>query len=61
MVTRQIKPRDVALNSEDLAVCDRVLAELKREFALSDDSEEVERSAAIIIELFERACMTKAI
>jgi hypothetical protein len=42
------------LNSKDLAVCDRVLAEIKREFALSDDSEEVQRSAAIIIELFRQ-------
>jgi len=54
MTTGPIKPRDQALNSDDLAICDRVLAAVKAEFSLDEGSEELIRSASIIIELYRQ-------
>jgi hypothetical protein len=54
MTNGHIGPRDDALTSDDLAVCDRVLAALKTELNLDDGSEELTRSASIIIELYRQ-------
>ncbi|MBB3310314.1 hypothetical protein FHT78_002057 [Rhizobium sp. BK196] len=54
MISRYIKPRDEALTSDDLAVCQKVLDAVKAEFKFADDEEEVSRSAAIIIELYRQ-------
>lgn len=54
MISRYIKPRDEALTSDDLAICQNVLDVLKDEFGLADDDEDVARSAAIIIELYRQ-------
>ncbi len=52
MTTGRIKPHDQALTSDDLAICDRVLATGKAEFGLDEGSEELTQSASIIIELY---------
>lgn len=52
MNERKINQRDRPLMSEDLAVCQRVLEEVKAEFNVADDDEEISRIAAITIELY---------
>ncbi len=42
------------MDSEDLAVCQRVLDAVKAEFDLDADDEETARTAAIIIELYRQ-------
>ncbi|MDM9627582.1 hypothetical protein QTL95_16885 [Rhizobium sp. S152] len=46
--------RDRALDSHDLATCDQVLAAVKAEFGFAEESDEMTRSAAIIIELYRQ-------
>ncbi|MBB3660726.1 hypothetical protein FHX15_005997 [Rhizobium sp. BK650] len=59
MTTGPIRPRDEALTSDDLAICDRVLADVKAEFSLDEGSEELTRSASIIIELYRQGVRTE--
>jgi hypothetical protein len=54
MNERKIADRDQAMTSEDLALCAQVLEAVKAEFQLSDNDEEMSRSAAIIIELYRQ-------
>ena len=54
MNRRRVSDRDRPMTSEDLALCQQVLAAVKVEFKLDDDDEETSRRAAIIIELFRQ-------
>lgn len=54
MNERKIADRDQAMTSEGLALCAQVLEAVKAEFQLSDNDEEMSRSAAIIIELYRQ-------
>lgn len=54
MIERHLSRRDQPMNSEDLAICQRVLDAVKAEFDLDADDEETARTAAIIIELYHR-------
>ncbi len=54
MIRSEKKPNDDPLTSEDLAKCQQVFERLKAEMWLGEDHEEINRLAAITIELYRQ-------
>ncbi|MCO5730226.1 hypothetical protein [Rhizobium sp. SSA_523] len=54
MIRSEKRPSDEALNSEDLAKCQLVFERLKAEICIGDDQDEINRLAAITIELYRQ-------
>ncbi|MCY1669143.1 hypothetical protein [Rhizobium sp. SL86] len=54
MIRSEKRPSEEPLNSEDLARCQQVFERLKADICLDEDHEEINRLAAITIELYRQ-------